>query len=242
MAVKRNQSAARALTLLETIAARQPIGVRALASLLNEDKSAIHRILLTLADHGWIRATSEPPVRWEVTAHILAVAYAAHGNNDLRRRARPALERLRDETNETVSLVLPDVRNFVIVDVIESRQILRMVPHVGTVVSARDTATGRAVLPFLEPARQVALLGTQPDQELLASYALTRARSFAISEGETNPAATNVAAPVFDFALQPVAVIVVSGPRERLAAPVHERLGAMIARTARELSLRGPGP
>jgi DNA-binding IclR family transcriptional regulator len=238
MAVKRNQSAARALTLLETIAAHQPIGVRALATLLNEDKSAVHRILLTLVDHGWIRAASEPPVRWEMTAHILAVAYAAHGNNDLRRRARPALERLRDQTDETVSLILPNVRNFVIADVIESRQILRMVPHVGTVVSARDTATGRAVLPFLEHDQQVALLGAQPGERLLDSYAQTRAQGYAVSGGETNPAATNVAAAVFDFAERPVAVIVLSGPRERLAAPVHHRIGALVARTARELSWR----
>ena len=68
------------------------------------EKVAAHSVLLetagdalmTLADEGWIRPSSEPPTRWEVTARILSVAHAAHGGNDLRRRARARLEQLRD--------------------------------------------------------------------------------------------------------------------------------------------------
>jgi IclR family acetate operon transcriptional repressor len=228
------------LTLLETIANHQPMGVRALAKLLNQDKSAVHRALMTLADQGWIRTTSQPPVRWELTAHILAVAHAASGGSDLRGRARPVLERLRDESNETVLLVLPDVRSFVIADVIESRQILRMVPHVGNVVSAKNTATGRAVLPFVDFKRQAELLGAEPDRQLLGSFAQTRARGYAISEGEINPAATNLAAPIFDFNEQPMGAVVVSGPRERLTRPAHKKIGEMIVRAARELSRSVP--
>ena len=70
MPAKRSHSAARVLTLLETVAEHQPIGVRALAKLLDEDKSAVHRGLVTLADSGWIRMTGEPPVGWELTKPI----------------------------------------------------------------------------------------------------------------------------------------------------------------------------
>ena len=241
MSVKRSHSAARVLTVLETIAQQQPIGVRALARLLDDDKSAVHRALMTLADNGWIRTTSESPVRWEVTAHILAVAHAAHGGNDLRKRARPALERLRDATNETVLLVLPDVHSFVVADVIESRQILRVVLQVGNTVNAKKTATGRALLPFLDPGRQVQLLGSEPDRQLLESFAQTRARGYAISEGEVNPATTNLAAPIFDFHEQPVGAVVVSGPRERLTRSVNKTIAEKLVRTARELSRSSPG-
>jgi IclR family transcriptional regulator, acetate operon repressor len=196
---------------------------------------------MTLADEGWIRTTSEPPTRWEVTAHILAVANAAQGSNDLRRRARPILERLRDETDETVLLVLPDLKNFVVSDVIESRQILRMVPHVGVLVAARNTATGRAMLPFMDAERRTALLGAEADQQLLDSFELTRHRGYAISEGEINVAASNVAAPIFEFNGRPTAAIVVCGPRERLKPSLHSAIGAMIVRAAQELS-RGVPP
>jgi IclR family acetate operon transcriptional repressor len=142
VAIKRSHSGSRVLAVLEAIASHQPIGVSALARLLDEDKSAMQRTLMTLADEGWIRAVRELPVRWEVTARILAVANAAQGNNDLRQRARPFLEKLRDDSGETVLLVLPDQQNFVIADVAESREILRLVPSIGDVVSARNTATG----------------------------------------------------------------------------------------------------
>ena len=77
MGVKRIQSAARVLTALEGIARHQPIGVSALARLLGDDKSAVQRAIMTLADRGWIRAAPGSPVKWELTAHIHAVAHMA---------------------------------------------------------------------------------------------------------------------------------------------------------------------
>jgi IclR family acetate operon transcriptional repressor len=236
LSVKRSHSGARILAVLEAIASHQPIGVRALARLLGEDKSSVQRALMTLADEGWIRVSNEPTTRWEVTAHILAVAHAAQGSNDLRRRARPQLERLRDETGETVLLVVPDVKNFVIADVIESRQMLRMVPHIGLPVSARNTATGRALLPFMDTERQTALLGTKPDRSLLKSFETTRQRGYAASDGEIDPVVTNIAAPIFEFDGAPAGAIVVCGPKERLAASLHDAIGKLIVRTAKELS------
>lgn len=236
MSVKRSHSGSRVLTVLEAIASHQPIGVRALARLLDEDKSAVQRALVTLADEGWIRALSEPPMRWEVSDHILAVAYAAHGSDDLRRRARPALERLRDETRETVLLVVPDVKSFVIADVIESRQMLRMVPHIGYLVAARNTASARALLPFMEAERQIALLGAEPERELLDDFELTRARGYAISAGEINPLATNLAAPIFNFDGRPAGAVLVCAPSERLTPSLYDAVGTILIRVAQELS------
>lgn len=242
MPVKRSQSGSRVLAVLEAIAGHQPIGVRALARLLDEDKSTVQRALMTLADGGWIRTTREQPVRWEVTAHILSVANAALGSSDLRRRARPLLERLRDDTGETILLVLPDLQNFVIADIVESRQALRMVPDVGIPVAARNTATGRAVLPFMDTARQISLLGAEPDGPLLESFEATRRNGYAISVGEINPAATNIAAPIFEFDGFPAGAIVVAAPSERLTPALQEAIGKMIVGTARELSRGMPAP
>lgn len=240
MPVKRSQSAARVLSVLEAVAAQQPIGVRALARLLECDKSAVQRALMTLADEGWIRATIEAPVRWEVSARIFAVAQLAYGGNDLRQRARRTLERLRDETGETIMLALPDLHNFVIADVVESRQVLRMAPYVGTKVSVQNTATGRAMLPFMTEGEQLALLGQQPSREMREMFALTREQGFAVSDGEINPGATNLAAPIFEFNGQPVGAIVLTAPRQRLALLDHDELGRQLARAAQELSRGRP--
>jgi len=191
---------------------------------------------MTLADEGWIRNVAEPPTRWELTTHIFAVALTAQGGSDLRQRVRPTLERLRDETGETVLFVVPDLKNFVITDVIECRQALRMVPHVGTPIAPQNSAAGRAMLAFMDIDQQTSLLGAEPSQQLLESFELTRRRGYAISDGEIDPTTTTIAAPIFKFDGTPGYAIVVCAPRERLIPPLHETIGKMVAQAARELS------
>ena len=70
MAVKRSQSASRVLSILELVASHQPVGVSALAKLLGDDRSAVQRAVMTLADAGWSRVAPEPPARWELSAHL----------------------------------------------------------------------------------------------------------------------------------------------------------------------------
>ena len=236
LSVKRSQSGSRVLNVLETISVHQPIGVRALGRLLEEDKSAIQRALMTLADDGWIRPTREPQIRWELTARILTVANNAQGNNDLRKRARPMLERLRDECGETVLLVLPDLQQFVIADVIESRQVLRMVPELGYPVAARNTSTGRAMLPHLDKPRWLALLGSEPDAAMLASFEATRRLGYAISDGEINPAASSIASAILERDGSAIGAVVVTAPKERIDASALASIGKLVALTARDLS------
>lgn len=240
MAVKRSQSASRVLEVLERIARHQPVGVSELARLIDEDKSAVQRAIMTLADEGWIQPAAGGLTRWELTGHIHAVAQMAHGGNDLRRRARAALEVLRDESGETVLLSVPDPRRFVVIEVLESRHLLRTAPMVGMTAPARDSATGRALLPYMRPDRQVELLGEPPDPHLLEDYAATRARGFSVNHGDIAVGSTNIGAPVFEIDGRPVAAVVVSGPSDRLSPAQHDRIGALVMRTAKSLSRGGP--
>ena len=166
MAVKRSQSASRVLAVLEGIARHQPVGVSELSRLLGADKSAVQRAIMTLADDGWIRAAPGTPTRWQLTAHILAVAHMGRSINDLRQRTRSTLEALRDESGETVLLTVPDLRNFVVIEALESRQLLRTVPHIGLIVPVHGSATSRAVLPYMSSEQQKEMLGASPDLAL----------------------------------------------------------------------------
>lgn len=240
MAVKRSQSAARVLSVLEQIASQQPIGVSALAKLLDEDKSAVQRAVMTLADAGWIRTAPEPPTRWELTAHVFTLAHLPHSANDLRDRARRALEDLRDQTGETAFLALPDVDRFVVTEVAESRHMLRMALRLGQVIPARESATGRAVLPYMSPTDQSAMLGAAPTPADQDEFAATRARGFGLSAGDVLLGSTNLAAPIFDGEGHPIGAITISGPCERLTPERHAEVGALVAQEARRLSRSRP--
>lgn len=228
------------LAVLDAIAARQPIGASALARLLDADKSAVQRSIVTLAEAGWISQTAEHPVRWELSAHLFTLAHLPRSADELRARARAALEQLRDETGETAFLAIPDIGRFVVIEVVESRNVLRMVPRIGEIIATSQSATGRILLPFFSTERQEALLGHKPNESETAEFAACRQRGYGVSADEVVQGATTVAAPVFDSRGQPLAAIVITGPSERLPPASYDGLGALLRQSAANIS-RGTG-
>jgi len=236
MTVKRSQSAVRVLTVLEAIARHQPIGVSMLARELGADKSAAQRAIMTLADEGWIRPALGLPTRWQLTARLLAVAHLGLSRNDLRRRARSTLEDLRDKSGETVLLTVQEMQGFIVMDVVESRQMLRAVPHIGMAVPVRGSATGRAMLPYMNEERRRQILGGPPDPVLLGEFSATRKRGFSVSKGEIVADSTTIAAPILEIDGQPSAAVAITAPSRRMPATHHRKIGMMLCNAARTLS------
>jgi len=240
LTVKRSRSASRVLAVLEGIANHQPIGVSELARLLAADKSGVQRAIMTLADAGWIATAPGTPTRWQLTPHLLTIANPGYSGNDLRQRARAALQALRNQTGETVLLDVADGRQFVVIEVLESTQLLRIAPHVGMVVPARGSATSRAMMAYMTPEQHLAVLGAPPDTELLQHFALARERGYAVSAGDVTSGFTNIAAPIFDTDGCPVGAIVVSAPSERLPESRYDEVGALVLQAARSVSRGEP--
>jgi DNA-binding IclR family transcriptional regulator len=238
MAVNGSKSGTRILAVLELIARNQPVGVSEIARLMDADKSAIQRAIVTLAREGWIQAAPLPPTRWLLTGHIHLVAHLAHGG--LRGRVRAALEALRDTSGETTGLTVPDAGRFVTIEAVESRQRLRMALHVGMEVLSDVSATGRAVLPYLPAARQLELLGAPPSAQLQRDFATSVRQGYFVREDDDVYHSINIAAPVFEVDGSPMGAVILCAPRERLTPSDYERVGAMVLRTARELSLSAP--
>ena len=228
LTVKRSRSAVRVLAVLEAIARLQPVGVTTLARELAADKSAAQRAIMTLSDEGWICAAPGSPTRWQLTARILAVAHTGLRGNDLRRRARSTLETLRDQSGETVLLTVQDMQGFIVLDVVESRQMLRAVPHIGMAVPVHGSATSRAMLPFMSEERCIKILGEAPDPTLLEEFAATRRRGYSVSKGEIAAESTTIAAPILEVDGQPSAAVAITAPSARLPVAHHRTIGTML--------------
>jgi IclR family acetate operon transcriptional repressor len=175
MAVKTIQSVENALVVIEALAGAQPIGVSALARLVDLDKNAVQRILITLGQAGWIRQADGG--EWSITSRALQIG--THYTSGLRDAARPHLEELQRRTGETVLLFARDGLNMVVVDAIDSSHALRMTVPVGTVVpiSADLQANSFFVLDDLYPnaiAAGAPVLGEQ--RGLLASITVVGPR------------------------------------------------------------------
>ena len=237
MAVKHLQSAARVLATFEALADHQPVGVGALARVLDDDKSAVQRALMTLAAAGWIRRASGVGTRWEVTTRVLGLAYRAQRRTGLRERIRPTLEALRESTGETVILNVPESGQIVVLDVVESRQLVRTAPEVGFVVPPSSSAAGQAILAYLDDADVTRFVGGPPDNRLRALLAEVRRRGWGVNLGDQTPGARAVGVAILDDDQRPIASITVSAPAERLPDPTIEVLGPELAAAARRLSI-----
>jgi IclR family acetate operon transcriptional repressor len=236
VSVKRLRSASRVLAILEAIAEHQPIGVAALARLLGDDKSAVQRALMTLADDGWIRQAPGETTRWELTTRIHVVANMAQGYTDLRDRSRITLDALRDDSGESIILAVPDVGRLVIIDVLESRQLVRTAPYIGMVIPGSTSAAGRAVLARMTPSEQAAFLGEPLTDALQAGIDAARARGWSLNDEDIVAGATSVGAAIVDPGQRPVAAIVISAPAVRMQPDDQERLGTLVANAAAALS------
>jgi IclR family transcriptional regulator, acetate operon repressor len=236
MAVKAVRSATRVLAVLEAVAELQPVGLGAVARHLDEDKSAVQRALATLAEDGWIRPVGTEPPRWELTARALVMASHATVRSDLRQRARPVLEALRDATGESVLLAVPDPPRIVTLDVVESRQLVRAAPHVGMVLPLQGSAASQVLLAHLPAVEVVAFLGRRPRSEERRSLATVRDRGWALNQGAVHAESSGVAAAVLDGDGRPIAAISVSAPTERLPPSRHAEIAALVVVAAATLS------
>ena len=143
-----------ACALLECVAAHQPVGVSELSRLTGIDKSAVQRLAVTLHAAGWLQPHSRPPTRWEISHANPLLRTGA--TVDLEALARPAMERLRDRSGETVILIVPSGDRLVIAAVVESRQPIRLSPTVGFVLPLEGSSAAAAIdarSPSQEPER-----------------------------------------------------------------------------------------
>lgn len=222
------------------MAAHQPVGLAGLARMIDADKNAIQRALVTLHEAGWIEPATGAAKGWELTSRIFTVAGWSQGRNDLRSRAKAELDALRETSGETSLLTVPDNQHFVVADVVESRQILRTAPAVGTITLPDRSATGFAILPYLPTESQIAMLGQPPDGALLKRLQRTLRDGYAVAVDTPVQGITVVAAPVFDSDSLPVAAICIVAPNDRATRGKLAEFAELVVNAAKRLSRGAP--
>jgi DNA-binding IclR family transcriptional regulator len=107
--------------------------------------STAHRLLAMLAFHGFVR--QDPGSRAYVAGPALVeVGLAVVQTLDVRGQARPALEQLAAQFNETSHLAVLEGNKLRYLDAVEGNQTLRVMPRTGALVPAHCTSLGKALL------------------------------------------------------------------------------------------------
>jgi DNA-binding IclR family transcriptional regulator len=227
--VKEIRSVRNACLLLDAVAERQPLGVSELARVTGIEKSAAHRLAVTLHAIAWLERTSDG--RWRIAPALVRLARGAGAA--LAAELRPRMEDLRDETGETVMLVAIENARLWVREVVESRHALRIAAPVGAELPLIRSSAARAIAAHLPPGELEALRRAHPMLDDDAALARVRKRGFAINDREIVSDARVVGAPVLSEEGHPLGALIVCGPTSRISAIRMQQLGKAVARTAR---------
>jgi DNA-binding IclR family transcriptional regulator len=211
-------------------------GVTEIARQLGLPKSAVHRLLATFQEQGFVRQLSNR--RYILGPALVRLGLRAAERFTPRRLARPYLEALAQETGETVFLGMLAQAGVVIVDKVESPEVLRISPPLGAVLPLWPTALGKLLLAYSPEARREQLLEsmqlpttTLPRERGLhgirQELARIRQRGFAASVEEWTPDICCLAVPIRQGQGEVTAALALAMPRSRMPqAPRHDPFGS----------------
>jgi IclR family transcriptional regulator, acetate operon repressor len=240
------QSVLRSFRVLEAVSEHQPVGVAALSRLLELPTSTVQRILVTLAEAGWLRPTEEELTRWTLTAQALIVGRRAVGEVGIREAAVEPMTMLRDATRETIHLsILDGLERIVLIDRMDCDQPVRTFNRLGSAGPLHVTAIGRSLLAAMSDAdvERVIARGldritentiTDPDR-LRGSIREIRELGYAVNIGENRANVCAVGAAVLGAGRKPVAGIAISMPDIRFDHRQVPHWGALVATTVTEI-------
>lgn len=238
-------SAATALRALELIASHQPLGVSELARQLEVPKPTAQRALLTLAEADWIRRSDSQPGRWVLTTKPLELANGIGREFGLREAALAPMTRLAEATTESIHLAVLGGLDIVIIDDVESTQVVRIHWPIGSRSPAYASANGKAILAALprecvrrhlpDPLRALTPETITTVKDFEAELDHVSERGYAVQRGEQRADVASIAA-VIGRPDHPIASLSIFMPAHRFPGTEEASFGAMVRNASQQVT------
>jgi len=211
----------RTLDIIEFMALHpRPYGATELARCLNIPINSVFRILKRLTDREY---TIQDPLSsgYQLSTKVFSLGMSLYTRFELRQRARPHIEWLSRETEETCQLQIPQADMMLVLDTVspEVSYYLRIVP--GALVYYHPNAYGKVVLAFLaeDEVKKIVpprLPSMTPNTivlrtDLMKQLEETRKTGLGYDNEEYNEGIRCIGAPVFNVEGKVVAGLGVSG-------------------------------
>ncbi|MCI2418391.1 IclR family transcriptional regulator [Saccharopolyspora sp. K220] len=235
-----------ALRLLLMFRDRQRLRLSDVSASLDVAHSTAHRLLAMLAYHDFVR--QEPNLRTYIAGPALVdIGFAAVRNMDIRTHARPILEALADEVEETVHLAQMEGNKVRYLDAAECSRVLRVAARTGQLLPANCTATGKALLAELSteqldelfpPGKRLPTSTRHSESSrkaLDAELARVREQGYATNTRESDEDIVSVATVVRNPRGTAIAAINASSPATRLPKKKQLQVVRQLQSGARQL-------
>ena len=233
-------STLKSFALLDLMAeCAQAVGVSELATMTGTGRGTVHQQLSTLVAAGWVERVDGGHYR--LTLRAARIIRGALEQAGMGARIQPALESLAAATSEAVSLAVLDRGQALIVQRVESGQVLRADVGVGTRMRLNASASGRVIVAFAPVSEMEALRRRNVDLPPKEAVDKIRSEGVAVSVDEFQEGLFAVAAPVFDGIGGFLGALSAAGPSSRLELEMTTREVLASAKAIGEI-LRGEVP
>jgi DNA-binding IclR family transcriptional regulator len=232
----------RGLRIIETLAeAPTPLTLAELSERAGFDNSTAHRLVQLLVDEGYVSRV-EGTKRYSLGPRSVSPLAAYHPINNLIRDTYETLQSVRDETGETVSLIMNFGTERVIVNLVQGRENLPTAYGTWLRNPLHGSASGKSILMTLSALEMRELLGPGPlpaateftttdIHELVRQIEEAKTEGFVIARDDAFVGLTAIGAPISRNG-KGIASLVIAGSSARLTKPAAERCGHTLARAA----------
>lgn len=216
------KSVIKAFLILEELDLGGELSLAELSSRLSMDKATVYRLLNTIKEAGYINRNEETK-KYSNSLKLQAMGNRVEEQVSIKNIAKPYLDYLSDETNETVNLGIYKDGRVVYIDKVESRSKIKVDLGVGTSIPAYCSALGKAVLSQMNMIRVESIIDqihfekftestidNKPDfkRELLKA----REDGYAVDNEEYMEGLMCFASAILDFHGNPIAAISLALP------------------------------
>jgi DNA-binding IclR family transcriptional regulator len=250
-ASQRIQAVDRAIELLKAVAgAAQPVTAAELAQMCGLNRTTAWRLLATLEMQGMVER--DPAQRYGVGYAAVALSRSPSGSAALVRVARPALERLADETGNTVTLSVARREGVRAIDQIDPPDATLVLSYLTQALPVNATSTGKLLLASLSDDELDDLLVAPLEKRTAATITdpvslreivhQVRRDGYAVTIGELEIGVNGVAVGVLDGHDRLVAMLSVSDTEHRLPPQRLESYVPAMRDAAQVIQRRLMGP
>lgn len=253
MSEKINRSVARALDMLELVAAnKNELTITEISKQLGIPKSTTFDILYTLLDKGYLEQANEKQKSFKLGVKLFQTGACYLEQTPFQNVAHTLLEKLAEIAGETVFLALLNNDELVYFDKVESPNSVRTSARIGSNNPLYCTGLGKAILATLPDDEVKAILARTGGLKPITPYTVTdeakfftilnqaRQQGYAVDDREHNAEVFCLAAPVYNLQGKVYAAISVASLFTKINHQPEKiaTLGKMISDTALELSQR----
>lgn len=228
------QSVARALSILELFDdINRELSIKEISVKLDLNKSTVHSLLKTLKEYGYISQNNET-TNYSLGWKLYERGHLMVSQMDIRNVARVHLEKLNEQTNQTVHLVTLQGKEAIYIDKINGHSSLVIYSRIGKRVPLHTSGVGKVLTAFLDENQLKSLLDgyiyEKRTEKSIDSYerfieALEEVREIGYAKDyeENEPGIICFAMPVRDFSEEVIAAVSVSTPKSHFNDEISER-------------------